>query len=35
MIKKLRTGATDGVGLGFSKEFCKRGFNICLIARNE
>ncbi len=29
------SGASDGIGLGFSVELAKRGFNICLLARSE
>ena len=29
------TGASDGIGLGFSKSFAKRGFNVLMISRNQ
>ena len=29
------TGGSDGIGLEFSKNFAKQGFNICIISRNE
>uniref|UniRef100_A0A6G1S9V7 Estradiol 17-beta-dehydrogenase 12 n=1 Tax=Aceria tosichella TaxID=561515 RepID=A0A6G1S9V7_9ACAR len=28
------TGATDGIGLAYAHEFCKRGYNLLLISRN-
>ena len=31
----LITGASDGIGKEFSLNFAKKGFKICLIARNE
>ncbi|KAJ6121130.1 hypothetical protein N7523_005410 [Penicillium sp. IBT 18751x] len=31
----LVTGATDGIGFGFSQELCARGFNVILMGRNE
>jgi len=31
----LITGATDGIGLSYCKEFAKAGFNIVLMARDE
>ncbi|KAJ5114345.1 hypothetical protein NUU61_000104 [Penicillium alfredii] len=31
----LVTGATDGIGLGFSQELCARGFNVILHGRNR
>ncbi|CAL5867010.1 uncharacterized protein PFLUO_LOCUS1222 [Penicillium psychrofluorescens] len=30
----LVTGATDGIGFGFSQELCARGFNVILHGRN-
>ncbi|KAJ5779977.1 Short-chain dehydrogenase/reductase SDR [Penicillium paradoxum] len=30
----LVTGATDGIGFGFSQELCKRGFNVILHGRS-
>ena len=30
----LITGSTDGIGLGFAKELCSRGFNVLLHGRN-
>ena len=30
----LVTGATDGIGFGFSQELCARGFNVVLHGRN-
>ena len=29
------TGGSDGIGLCYAKEQAKKGFNICIIARNE
>jgi len=29
------TGATDGIGLGYAKEFAKKGLNVVLISRTE
>lgn len=29
------TGSTDGIGLGYAKQFAKRGFNVVLISRDE
>jgi 17beta-estradiol 17-dehydrogenase / very-long-chain 3-oxoacyl-CoA reductase len=31
----LVTGASDGIGKGFSEELCNRGFNVILHGRNE
>ena len=31
----LVTGASDGIGLGLSRELCARGFNVILHGRNE
>ncbi|OCL02428.1 NAD(P)-binding protein [Glonium stellatum] len=31
----LVTGSTDGIGLGFAKELCARGFNVLLHGRNH
>lgn len=28
------TGATDGIGLAYAHEFCKKGYNLLLISRN-
>lgn len=28
------TGSTDGIGLAYAHEFCKRGYNLLLISRN-
>ena len=29
------TGPTDGLGKALAKKFAKRGFNLCLVSRNE
>ena len=29
------TGATDGIGLGFVEELLSKGFNVCLVSRNQ
>lgn len=29
------TGASDGIGLAYVKEFAKQGFNICMLVRNK
>lgn len=29
------TGATDGIGLAYAHEFCKRGYNLLLISRSQ
>ncbi|KAJ9268171.1 hypothetical protein DTO212C5_5713 [Paecilomyces variotii] len=31
----LVTGASDGIGLGFAQELCRRGFNVFLHGRNR
>jgi len=29
------TGSTDGIGLGYARQFAKRGLNLVLISRSE
>lgn len=29
------TGGSDGIGLGFAEELAEKGFNICIMARNN